>query len=190
MKLRTFIALELAEEHKQAILSHLNIWSRSYPTGINWVKPPNLHLTLLFIGDTQSADIAQIKEAMFNLTQKINSFELSCMGFELFPAIEPRLLWVKLQSKDKEVFSFAKELSRMVKDFGYEPDAKALKLHVTVGRIKAQQPVWLEQEFLKAALPSQAAEYDTVTLYQSILKPEGPVYTPLEQYALKEKQII
>ena len=190
MKLRTFIALELAAEHKQAILNHLNIWRRSYPNGINWVKPENLHLTLVFIGDTQSGDIAQIKEALYNQMLSMNCFELNCQGYELFPAVEPRLLWVKLETKDKEIFSFAKALNRAIRDIGYEPDAKNLKLHVTVGRIKAQQPVWLEQEFLASELPTQPALYDTVTFYQSLLKPEGPVYTPLDQYSLNKRQII
>jgi 2'-5' RNA ligase len=188
MKFRTFVALELPEIHRQAINSHLSIWSRSYTNGINWVKPENLHLTLLFIGETQSGDIAQIKEALFELMLKKESFELGCLGFELFPAVEPRLLWVKLDTPDKGIFTFAKDLNKAVRRFGYEPDAKPLKLHVTVGRIKARQPVWMEAEFLKPELPGQTALYDTVTFYQSVLKPDGPVYSPLEQYALQRKK--
>lgn len=184
MKLRTFIALELPEVHKQAILSHLDIWRRAHSKGINWVKNENLHLTLLFIGDTESNDIPEIKEALFKLMLKTPCFELNCLGFELFPAVEPRLLWVKLDTKDKEIFSFSKELHKTIREFEYEPDKKALKLHITVGRIKSPQPVWLEQEFLKAELTGEPAVYDTVTFYQSMLKPDGPVYTPLEQYTL------
>ena len=185
MKLRTFIALEPAEVHKQAILNYLNIWSRAYPHGISWVKPENLHLTTLFIGDTQSSDLEQIKAALFELILRTPCFELKCKGFELFPAAEPRLLWVKQESSDNSIFAFAKELKRTVAELGLEPDAKSLRLHITAGRIKSQQPVHAEREFLAAALPAEAAIYDTVTFYQSILKPEGPVYTPLEQYTLK-----
>jgi RNA 2',3'-cyclic 3'-phosphodiesterase len=185
MKLRTFIALELPEIHKQAILTYLNSWSKLHRNGINWVKPENLHLTLLFIGDTNSEDIAQIKEAVFETVPKADSFRLKCLGFELFPAVEPRLLWVKLESMDKRIFTFAKELNRAIRGLGLEPDAKSLKLHITVGRIKSRQPIWLEQEFLQAALPLESAEYHDVTLYQSILKQDGPVYTALEQFILR-----
>jgi 2'-5' RNA ligase len=185
MKLRTFIALELDETHKQAINEFLNVWSRTYNKNINWVKPENLHLTLLFIGDTESGDVANIKDILFEKTLRTGSFELNCLGFELFPAVSPRLLWVKLEARDKGIFAFAKDLNRAVKELGYEPDAKGLKLHITVGRIKAPQPVWIEEEFLRAELPNTTALYDTVTLYQSILKPDGPVYTPLEQFTLQ-----
>jgi len=187
MKLRTFIALELPEIHKQAVINYLGTWSRSFPNGINWVKPENLHLTLLFIGETQSGDIARIQAALFELMLKTESFELSCLGFELFPAVEPRLLWVKLDTPDKGKFTFAKELNRTVRQIGYVPDVKALRLHITVGRIKARQPVWMEEEFLKSELPRQTACYNTVTFYQSVLKPDGPVYSPLEQYTLRRK---
>jgi RNA 2',3'-cyclic 3'-phosphodiesterase len=184
MNLRTFIALEVPETHKQAILGYLSSWSRLHKNGINWVKPENLHLTMLFIGDTQSGDIPQLQEALFNLIIKRAGFRMKCLGFELFPAREPRLIWAKLDTADKEVYSFAKDLNRTVRELGYEPDIKPLKLHITVGRIKVQQPVWLEQEIMQSALLSEPAVYDEITLYQSMLKPDGPVYTPLQQYRM------
>jgi RNA 2',3'-cyclic 3'-phosphodiesterase len=187
VKLRTFIALEVPELHKQAILAHLNSWSKLHRQGINWVSPANLHLTLLFIGDTQSGDLPEMQEALFKQVLISTGFTMKCLGFELFPAREPRLLWVKLETADKGIFTFAKDLHRTVREFGYEPDPKPLKLHITVGRIKARQPVWLEEEFLKAELPGETALYDTVTFYQSVLKPDGPVYLPIQQYNMFKK---
>jgi len=188
MKLRTFIALELPYAQKEAILEHLNIWSKVHKSGINWVKPDNLHLTLLFIGDTLSGDIPDLKEELFKAVVNLPCFRMKCLGFELFPAKEPRLLWVKLEAEDDGVFRFAKQLNRLVRDFDYTPDAKALKLHITAARIKSPQPAWLEEEFLKAALPQDFGCYDTVTFYQSILKPDGPVYISLEQFSMIKKQ--
>jgi len=182
MKLRTFIALELPEIHKQDILQYLNLWSRAHRNGINWVKPENLHLTLLFIGETQNVDVPEITKAMFDVMIKTAGFELKCLGFELFPAKEPRLIWVKLDTRDTGIYQLAKELNRAVREMGYEPDAKSLKLHITVGRIKTRQPVWLEQEIMQSQLLQEPALYDTVTFYQSMLKPDGPVYTAIQQF--------
>jgi 2'-5' RNA ligase len=184
MNLRTFLALEVPDTHKQAILGYLNKWSKLYRNGINWVKPENLHLTMLFIGDTQSGDLPELQEALFNLIIKKAGFSVKCLGFELFPARDPRLIWIKLETEDNGIFSLAKEMNRTIRDFGYVPDTKSLKLHITVGRIKSQQPVWLEQEIMQSELPSDAALYDEVTFYQSVLKPDGPVYTPLQQYRM------
>ena len=187
MQLRTFIALEVPNLHKQAILEHLTRWSAVHRNGINWVKPENLHLTLLFIGDTNSGDLDDIKEELFKLCLKETAFRISCLGFELFPARQPRLIWIKLKTEDQEIFSYSKSITRTIKGFGYEPDVKPLKLHITAGRIKIQQPVWLEQEIMRSALPAESAVYDTITFYQSVLKPDGPVYIPLKQFNLKDK---
>lgn len=187
MKLRTFIALELPEIHKQNVLQYLNLWSQAHRNGINWVKPENLHLTLLFIGETQNADIPDLSKALFDFLIKTSGFELKCLGFELFPAREPRLIWVKLDTQDRGIFRLAKDLNRAVRDCGYEPDAKSLKLHITVGRIKTRQPAWLEQEIMQSQLDQEPALYDTVTFYQSVLMPDGPVYTPLRQFNMMKR---
>lgn len=187
MKLRTFIALEVPDVHRQPIASYLAGWSKAHKQGINWVSGQNLHLTLQFIGDTHSGDIPQLKEDLFRLCIKTPAFEMNCLGFELFPARQPRLLWVKLETADKGIFTFAKDLNRTVRELGYEPDSKPLKLHITAARIKVQQPAWLEQEFMQSGLPAEPAVYGTVTLYQSILKPDGPEYIPLQQYELKNR---
>lgn len=187
MKLRTFIALEVPDVHRQPIAGYLANWCQAHKQGINWVSSPNLHLTLLFIGDVHSGDIPLLKEELFRLCIKTDAFAMKCLGFELFPAIQPRLLWVKLDTAEKGIFTFAKELSRTAREIGYEPDSKPLKLHITAARIKVQQPVWLEQEFMQSGLPNEPAIYDTVTLYQSILKPDGPEYISLQQYELKNR---
>jgi len=187
MQLRTFIALEIPDIHKQPVLNYLSVWSRIHNNGINWVAPENLHLTLLFIGETPSGDIPDLQDALFNLIIKTPCFDLKCLGFELFPAREPRLIWIKMESANNGIFTFAKELNRAVREFGLEPDSKSLKLHITAGRIKTPQPVWLEQEIMKSELPKDYAFYDTVTFYQSILKPTGPVYLPLQQFNMIKK---
>lgn len=187
MQLRTFIALEIPDVHKQAILNYLDVWSKIHQKGINWVKHENLHLTLLFIGETNSGDIPDIQEALFNLIIRTPCFELKCLGFELFPAREPRLIWIKMESSNSGIFTFAKELHKTIREFDLEPDVKSLKLHITAGRIKAPQPVWLEQEIMQSGLPKEYAYYDTVTFYQSILKPTGPVYLPIQQFNMIKK---
>jgi 2'-5' RNA ligase len=182
--LRTFIALETPDSHKTALAGYLSNWSRAYPRGINWVKPENLHLTLLFIGDTQDNDVREITPLLQEQLVKVEPFELSLTGFELFPAVQPRLLWAKLDAKDKRIFALAKQLNYALHEFGYELETRALKLHITMGRIKAPQLVSTEKEFLAAGLPTEAAVYDTITYYSSVLKPDGAVYKPLEIYKL------
>lgn len=190
MKMRTFIALELPEVHKYPIMEYLKLWSKAYTHGIRWVNPDNLHLTLLFIGDMCKTDICSLQEALFRLCLKQTSFRLKCLGFELYPPMDPKLIWVKMEAENKEIFSFVKDLTRTVRDIGYKPDKKELKLHVTVGRIKIPQKASLEREIIMSELPQTIATYTSMTLYQSILRQEGPLYIPIRQYDIFERNIV
>ncbi len=182
--LRTFIALEIPEEPRQQICEYLRQWQGLSTRGINWVKPENLHLTMLFIGDTESAMVPRIIRKMENVCEQYDPFQLSISGCELFPPVNPRLLWVKLNAEDRSIFSMPTAFNKELHGLGIEPEMKALKLHITMGRIKSQQPEWLEREFHQANFDIDSFEYDTLTLYQSVLRPDGPVYTPLEQFSL------
>lgn len=184
MILRTFVALETPAIHQAALASYLRKWTSAYPRGISWVKPENLHLTLLFLGDTPDNEIKEITPLLQEIMAQQHCFELRLTGFELFPAIQPRLLWAKLEAGDKRIFALAKQLNHAISEFGYELESRALKLHITMGRIKAQQIPSTENEFLAAALPTVPAVYDTVTYYSSVLKPEGAIYKPIERYQL------
>lgn len=184
MQLRTFVALELPEEHKQSIVAQLAILSRAYPRGMNWVKPENLHLTLLFIGDTPREAIPRIQRSLEGICERIQPFALRMLGCELFPAVNPRLLWVKLEAEDKSIFSLPKTMVKELAQYNIKPDLKPLKLHVTLARIKAPQSPELEREFLQTDLSADASMYDRISFYRSSLQPDGPVYTALAEYDL------
>ncbi|PKN78077.1 MAG: RNA 2',3'-cyclic phosphodiesterase [Candidatus Cloacimonetes bacterium HGW-Cloacimonetes-1] len=182
--LRTFIALEIPEEPRRQICEYLKQWQAVSTRGINWVKPENLHLTLLFIGDTEPALVPRMIGKIERACELYDPFPLSISGCELFPAVNPRLLWAKLVAENRSIYSMPAALNKELQVLGIEPEIKALKLHITMARLKSQQPEWLEREFHQANFDLDSFEYDTLTLYQSVLRPDGPVYTPLEQFSL------
>ncbi|MDZ4121350.1 MAG: RNA 2',3'-cyclic phosphodiesterase, partial [Candidatus Cloacimonadaceae bacterium] len=179
-----FIALEIPDEPKQQLCDYLLQWSRAYPHGINWVKPENLHVTLLFIGDVQNNVIPQLCKTLQKMCESLVPPAISMAGFEIFPSTNPRILWAKLASQDRDIFSLPKLIGKHLLDIGIETETRPLKLHATLGRIKSPQPDWRIHEFLQANLNTESYHYDTITLYKSTLKPDGPVYTILEQYVL------
>ena len=72
-----------------------------------------------------------------------------------------------------------------MKYFGFDLDNKPLKLHVTLGRIKKRLPEYFIQNVLSNNFSVQNFKISYVSLYQSILKPEGPQYSGIERFALK-----
>ncbi len=184
MQIRTFVALEVPDEPKQQLAEYIEVWKRSFPKGINWVKPENLHMTLLFIGDSESSLVPKMSKNIGKACESLEPIAMNILGLELFPSINPRLLWAKLDTEDKSIFKLPNALMHQLQSFGLEPETKPLKLHITMGRIKAPQPNWVEREFLQANVSSDSYHYDTVTFYKSTHGKDGPVYTILEQYVL------
>ena len=60
---RAFIAIDLPESVK-SFLSETQEALKLYGFRVKWVRPQNIHLTLKFLGDTATADINKIAEAM------------------------------------------------------------------------------------------------------------------------------
>ena len=61
--IRTFIAVELPENIRSAILQPRNRLQAGL-SGIRWVAPENLHLTLHFLGDIGPEDVARVSAAL------------------------------------------------------------------------------------------------------------------------------
>ncbi len=182
MNYRTFIALEPPKSVFLNLKEKLNTFKSTQ--GVNWVKEQNLHLTLLFLGDVDSTRINELSGILEQATEIAAPFNLSLQGLELFPYKDPRLVWATLLEQDDSLFQWHKSLLKEVRKAGFEPDIKPLKLHITLGRIKTKLPVSKEREILESKVDKDFFSYDTITLYRSILKPEGPVYQILDQYNL------
>jgi len=184
---RIFIALELPPEHRKRVETLLSRWARTYPAGINWVKPVNLHLTVLFVGDVETGIMPDLCEAVASVSQLFTPIDLSLWGCELFPANEPRLLWVKLSPKDQRIYDLPRALLKALRPRGCTPDVKPLKLHVTLGRIK-RMPVNLDApEILSAPIQTERLPYSCLSIYDSILRPDGPEYHLIDQYDLNKE---
>ncbi|MCB5245453.1 MAG: RNA 2',3'-cyclic phosphodiesterase [Candidatus Cloacimonadaceae bacterium] len=182
MNYRTFIALEPPKTVFLNLKEKLNAFTSTQ--GVNWVKEQNLHLTLLFLGDVDSNRINELSVILEESAEKTSPFNLSLQGLELFPYREPRLIWATLVQQDDSLLQWHKTLLKVIRRAGFEPDIKPLKLHITLGRIKTKLPISKEREILESKVDKDFFSYDTLTLYRSILKPEGPVYQILDQFIL------
>ncbi|MBW6514086.1 MAG: RNA 2',3'-cyclic phosphodiesterase [Candidatus Syntrophosphaera sp.] len=182
MKYRSFIALEAPAQVHACLADRLA--ALRTVRGVNWVKEQNLHLTLLFLGDVESVLIPELEKVLDAHTARRNAFSLALKGLQLFPAKAPRLVWASLASQDDALSLWHKELLKTLRAEGFEPDAKPLRLHITLGRIKSALPADLEREIMQSAVEQGFFAYDTLTLYRSVLKPEGPTYHVLNQYKL------
>lgn len=182
MNYRCFIALEAPPPVHNSLAGRLAEYRRQ--PGVNWVKPENLHLTLLFLGDVEVSQLEELDLALDSALQDAEAFELQLKGLELFPAKAPRLIWASLKTRDETIFSVHKTLLNATRELGLVPDPKPLKLHITLGRIKSRLPVAFEERVITGRVDTGVHPYTQLSLYRSVLRPEGPSYYLISKYEL------
>ncbi|MFP4367598.1 MAG: RNA 2',3'-cyclic phosphodiesterase [Bacteroidales bacterium] len=168
--MRQFIAIPLPEEVKQTTENIADSFLKI--KGLKPVKPENLHLTLLFLGDTGT-------EEKFSELHKITftPFTLSTTCIKLFPERKPRLIWTEIE-KSEELLDLYNKIALV---FGVK---EKLKAHITLARIRRLMPqdYRIVAEKIDMANPLEIDfEVNRFILYNSELRPEGPVHR-IEEY--------
>lgn len=175
--LRAFIAVHIPDDVKQALNEASRLLAGRVPTGaVRWVRPEQMHLTLRFLGDTDTGKLPAIRAAMDAVAASNAPFELRLGGIGCFPNMRrPRVIWVGLSGEEARLLSLVSSLEKQLAPFGWEPEGKPFRAHLTLGRVKDERGAggieWA------ADVPSLAVPVEAIHLIESQLKPTGPIYT-------------
>lgn len=184
--MRSFIAIDLNDIIKNNLTRLINEL-KPVSKGIKWVNKENLHLTLKFLGEINEIQAETVGQVLENLSRKYRSFPLSFRGTGSFPPGQKwmRVIWVGVEAAP-ELFELQKELEDELEKKGFPKEERAFSPHLTLGRAKVPE----SQERLKKELEKFTGRefgqmlVKEIILFQSILKPEGPVYKPTKKFEL------
>jgi 2'-5' RNA ligase len=188
MKVRSFLAFDISDEMKSEIRSIITLLS-SKVKGVRWVKPELMHCTLRFFGDVEEEVLlGALSKVIEREVRHQSPMHLVGRGVGVFPNWRyPKVLWAGLTGDTEAVASLHAKLEQAFKEFGFPKDPRALRLHLTLGRaktgFKGRAPLMqtvekmTNREFGELMVRS-------LTLYKSVLTPEGPIYTQLRSFPL------
>lgn len=182
--MRLFIAILLPDEWR-ASLSEVQKKIGWLGKGIKWVEPENLHLTLKFLGETPASLLPQIEEAIRNACQECEPFDMQISGTGTFPdSRRPKVYWAGLKAP-RSLIHLQTRIAGSMHALGFEDDGKSFVPHLTIARIK--EPIGKErmtQAVLAYKLSSAPFRAASVSLMESMLKQEGPVYREVQRVSL------
>jgi 2'-5' RNA ligase len=157
--------------------------------GVRWVTPENIHLTLKFLGDISSAHTDLLERALKTEVGQCLPFEIDVDGLGVFPNVRrPRVIWIGLNAP-ADLARLQRNLETVTARLGYVSDDKPFSPHLTIGRIREQLSSD-EARALRPALENAKVgllgrfAVKSVHLFQSELKPGGPIYTCLSTAVL------
>jgi len=188
---RLFIAIDPEPALLDTIFRLISTIKREYPVeGMRYTAPQNLHLTLLFLGDTDENLIPKIGNRLDEICQNFTEFDLEFANLGAFPSRHnPRILWLGVNNPEP-VSVLAKAI---IHDSGLvvAPEKDQFSPHLTLGRVAENARGVSGEVFSKlfsklGNVKAGSTRIREVLLYQSVLKPGGPEYTqPIRAIASK-----
>lgn len=145
-----------------------------------WVRRENYHVTLRFLGEIDPLLTVDLEKISRRITARLEPFVLPLDRLGCFPSVDrARVLWIGGEASP--VFhGLAASLQHELRKLGFPPERKPTVAHVTLARIKGRPDARLSRVLDDAALPpGLEARADRIALMESVLSPDGAVYTPL-----------
>ena len=188
MEIRSFLAFELPLEI-QEIVAQVSGELRKSPLDVRWVKPQNIHLTVVFLGNIREDEIPTLGDTAEKVCLSFDPFSVSLNGVGCFPnRRKPRVLWLGLDGDIERMGSLRDGLQESLRPFGIKQEKRTFRPHLTLGRFRKVGRGLNHLEALFArheSLISPACPLNELILFKSDLKPSGAVYTKLAAFPLK-----
>ncbi len=186
--MRCFIAIDIDKRLRKQI-AHLQreLCDKAGPikSGVKWVDPAIIHLTLKFLGEVRDRQINQVCGIVEELAASHESFSLNIRKLGAFGSVA-RVLWVGTD-ENETLSALQKDLAERLCVVGFAGDKKQFSGHLTLCRIKNSSAGRTLGKLIKDydTLDLGALEVNSVCIYKSELTKAGPEYTLISKSSLQ-----
>lgn len=187
--MRCFIAIDIDKQIRKS-LGHLQNELRGKADvrkgDVKWVKPESIHLTLKFLGEIRDEQAVVVCNITRDVASRHKRFEVDVETVGSFGGRSARVLWIGAGQNCDELLQLQADLETQLDAAGWPKEARKFSAHLTLCRIRNTKAGFklaqMVKEYENIHLGSMPA--DSVTVFQSELTPQGPIYTPLGNYEL------
>jgi 2'-5' RNA ligase len=182
--LRTFVALPLPDELRAAVAETAAALRAAVgERDVRWVRPEGVHLTLAFLGDTTTAQVAQVRDGLEQVAGANRPVPLRLDRVGVFPhARRPRVFWVGIRDDADALHTLQRAVTAMLTPLGWAPDRRPFTAHLTLGRVRGGARV--APPPADVPVTQAGCTVDSVVLYRSELRRDGARYTVLHRAKL------
>jgi 2'-5' RNA ligase len=184
--IRSFLAIDLPPAVKERLAGIVALLKPG-SSGIKWVNPDQVHLTLKFFGSLPQETVDRIVDTVAGPVKNSPSFTLNLRGVGGFPNIRrPRVIWAGLGGNLEALKDLWLRLEETFFGMGIPRETRPFNPHLTLGRNKTGEPN--EKLFLRLSHwnepESEPFMVRDLHLIRSDLKPGGPIYSVIQSFSL------
>ncbi len=191
---RIFIAINLPADAKKNLAKYQEKWA---DVPAKWVPKDNLHITLVFLGDLVDEEIATVCQAVKEVAEHHNSFNIflekiaygpeSEIPFDSAQGKPPRYIWVGGEVNE-QALAIKKELEdTLFESIKFKLDKNSFNSHITLARIKEWEWRAIEPEERTEVNENISLTFtvDSIDVMESESTRQGPRYTVIESHQLQ-----
>lgn len=176
--MRLFVALDLPGDVRAALAA----WAdAAAPAAVRRVPAQSLHLTLAFLGTREEAEARAVGGLLAQAARPLPAQHAA--GALWLPPRRPGVLTVALRPDDALAALQAGLVTALQVAIGFEPERRAFRPHVTVGRVRRGTRIDARRP-LDPPAPALSFRAPGLTLYRSHTGAGGARYEPLERVGL------
>ena len=157
--MRLFIAINFSDEIKNKLIAAQDMLRKHASSG-NFTRPENLHLTLIFLGETAQSRLPAIKRAVNSVDDK--AFELSTNALGRFRRGGGDIWWVGIDGNPM-LTKIYHTLADSLTASGFEIEKREFKPHLTLAR----EVLLKNDKNIPAAIDSLDIMVDKISLMKS-----------------------
>jgi 2'-5' RNA ligase len=161
---------------------------QQWRSGVRWVNPLDVHLTLKFFGAISEREIADVRATMDKISARTAPLALAVRRLGVFPgANQPRVTWLGLHGDIAPLTRLQRDIDERLAGRGFAIEKRLFRPHLTVARLKTPAVLAGLAEIVVRGDEFAAGSFAVrdVTLMKSELTPRGAVYTVLARFPLR-----
>jgi 2'-5' RNA ligase len=186
---RLFVAVDLPEEVREALHRLQSDLRQRELSGLRWVRPEGVHLTLKFLGETPAERVPAIEGALATALLGTEPFRLALGAPGTFGGRRgPRVVWLDITGDVQRLRGLQAAVEGAMVGVGFAPEERQYSPHLTLARVpQPPRPGTAERvsRALEAVEPPRVEfEVREIVLIRSRLQPGGAVYERLAGFPL------
>jgi 2'-5' RNA ligase len=185
--MRLFLAIDIPDEIKENIRKLIENISKN-DVNVRFTEPKNLHLTLKFLGEVDEKELTEVETKTLDVAAKFGPFdaEIGSMGYFGTPDYL-RVLWIDITRGKDKIVEIMRELNKELNHIRRE--VREENPHLTIGRIKSgrNKDILLREVERNKSVKFGRFPVNVIKLKKSVLRSEGPEYSEVKKFYLKER---
>ena len=179
-RVRLFVALELPDHVREALV-RWRVAALRGEEGLRLLSAEALHVTLCFLGWRGAQEVEPIAAACASIGAE-SRLELALADAVWLPPRRPRVLAVEIEDPGAALARVQAKVSDVLQAGAwFTPEARPFLGHVTVARVRAGGRVQVRE---LPSPPPLRFRGSTVSLFRSVLRPDGARYEQLRAVRL------